>query len=152
MTWLDAVLGVVWLGATLSGFWKGAVRLVFSLGGLVGGLWLASVIGPDLVGRLEPAVGVEPVALALAYLIPIVVCLLLAFVAGWGLERTCEALRLGWLNRLGGAALAGLAAAVLLGVLVTAAAGVSPEFAEVAAGSTVAGFLLRLLSSFSTSA
>jgi membrane protein required for colicin V production len=150
MTWLDVVLGLVWLGAALSGFWKGAVRLVFSLGGLIAGLWFASVIGADLSGRLEATVGIAAVAVALGYLIPVLLCLLLAFVAGWGLERTCEALRLGWLNRLGGAALAGVAAAVLLGVLVTVAAGVSPEFAAVAQRSTLAGFLLRLVTSLSS--
>ena len=150
MSWLDVVLAIIWFGATLSGFWKGAVRIVFSIGGIVGGLWLASLIGADLGDRLLPLVSVEVVASILGYLLPVVVCTLLALVSGWGLERTCEALRLGWLNRLAGAALAGLAAAVLLGVLVATSASLSPACAEAAASSAVASFLLRLLSSFST--
>ncbi len=70
MTILDWVLVVVWAGITLGGFFKGAVRLVFTFGGLILGLWLSVVVGPDLAGVLADSVNNEWLAVALAYSIP----------------------------------------------------------------------------------
>ena len=47
------------------------------------------------------------------------------------MEKTLEALKLGCLNRLLGAALAGAAAAVVLAVLLVTAVRLSPEVAEI---------------------
>ena len=131
MTALDLVLVVVWAGITLGGFFKGAIRIVFGLGGVALGIWLSVVVGPELALTLTGLVNSEWLTLALAYMLPLVVVVLLCLLAGWGLEKTLEALKLGCLNRLLGAALAGAAAAVVLAILLVTAVRLSPELAAI---------------------
>lgn len=144
MTLLDWVLVVLWGGVALSGFWKGAVRLVFGIGGLVIGLWLAVAIGQDLGIALAGHVTPLWVAAALGRVIPVLAALLLFGLAGWGIDRTLKAMRLGWLNRLLGAALAGSVGAVLLGVLLVLSLGISPEWAELCRESLLFPYLVEL--------
>lgn len=137
MTALDWVVAVVWLGIALSGFWKGAVRLVFAVGGVVAGLWLAGTVGGELGVALAGWIEIQWLASVLGYLLPVLICLGVAGLAGWGLGQTLEALRLGWLNRLAGFVLAGVAGAVLIAVLATAAASMSPTWKRLAAESVL---------------
>ena len=129
MTILDWVLVVVWAGITLGGLFKGAIRIVFGLGGVALGIWLSVVVGPDLAVSLTGLVNSEWLTLIMAYLLPLVAVSLLCLLAGWGMERTLEALKLGCLNRLLGAALAGAAAATVLALLLVTAVRLSPELA-----------------------
>lgn len=145
MTLLDWALLVVWLGVTLGGFWKGAVRLVFGGGGLIVGLWLAVVVGSDAAATLQPVVGIGWIAEVLGRLLPLVGCVLVGLVAGWGIERTLEALHLGWLNRLCGAGLAAAAGLLLLSLFLVTAIRMSPTFEEVAGRSLLAPHLTRML-------
>ena len=145
MTALDWVILVLWLGVALSGFWKGAIRIVFGVGGFIGGVWLALAIGPGLQARLHGLVPWDWLAVVLARALPLVACVLLAVLAGWGIERTLQAMRLGWLNRLAGAALAGLLAALLIGVLLATAAGLSPAWAGYCRRSVLAPRLIALV-------
>ena len=131
MTILDLVLVVVWAGITLAGFFKGAIRIVFGLGGVALGIWLSVVVGPDLAVSLTGRVNSEWLTLALAYLLPLGVVALLCLLAGWGMEKTLEALKLGCLNRMLGAALAGAAAAAVLALLLVTAVRLSPELAVI---------------------
>ena len=131
MTILDLVLVVVWAGITLAGFFKGAIRIVFGLGGVALGIWLSVVVGPDLAVSLTGRVNNEWLTLALAYLLPLGVVALLCLLAGWGMEKTLEALKLGCLNRMLGAALAGAAAAAVLALLLVTAVRLSPELAVI---------------------
>lgn len=142
MTVVDWVLLVVWVGLALGGFWKGAVRIIFTGGGLVVGLWLAVVAGDDAQAALEGVMGVPWLSAILGRLLLVVLCAGLALLAGWGIERTLTAMRLGWLNRLLGAVLAAVVAAVLLGMLVVVAIQVSPELAALCRESQVAQYLL----------
>ena len=129
MTILDIVLVIVWAGITLGGFFKGAIRIVFGLGGVALGIWLSVVVGPDLAVSLTGLVNSEWLTLILAYLLPLVVVALLCLLAGWGMEKTLEALKLGRVNRFLGAALAGAAAAAVLAMLLVTAVRLSPELA-----------------------
>jgi len=131
MTVLDWVLVVVWAGITLGGFFKGAVRIVFGLGGAVMGMWLAVVVGPDLSSVVGTRVAHEWLAVGLAYAIPFIVVSLLCLLAGWGMEKALEGLKLGCLNRLLGAVLAGVATAVVLALLLVSAVKLSPELAAI---------------------
>ena len=142
MTVVDWVLLVVWVGLALGGFWKGAVRIIFTGGGLVVGVWLAVVAGDDAQVALEGVMGVPWLSAILGRLLLVVLCAGLALLAGWGIERTLTAMRLGWLNRLLGAVLAAVVAAVLLGMLVVVAIQVSPELATLCRESQVAQYLL----------
>lgn len=145
MTALDWVLGVLWLGIALSGFWKGAARLVFGLGGLAVGVWVAALAGPDLATVLADVVRPEWLAAVLGRVLPVVVVALLSLAAGWGLERTLEALSLGWLNRLLGAGLAAVAGGALMTLLVVSTARLSPTFRALCERSTVPSLMLSLV-------
>ena len=126
MTLLDGVLVAFWLGVTLGGLWKGAIRIVAGIGGAAVGVWLAVVAHTEVTAVLAGWTSVAWLAAALGWLAPPVLCLALAVAAGWGMERTLEALHLGWLNRLAGAALAGVVGAGLLGLLLATATAASP--------------------------
>lgn len=142
MTLLDGVLVVVWAGVTLAGFWRGAVQLVLGIGGAVAGVWLAVVAGEELAAELAPVVGSGWPAAVAGRLLPVVLCTLVAWAAGWGFGATLKALRLGWLNRLLGAGLAGVAGALLLAVLLVGAARFSPTVAEACRSSTLTPWLM----------
>ncbi len=131
MTVLDWVLVVVWAGITLAGFFKGAIRIVFGVGGFALGIWLAAVVGPDLAPVVSEVVPQAFVAVAIAYLLPWLAVTVLCAVAGWGMERTTEALKLGCLNRLAGAVIAGAAAAAVLALLLLTAVRLAPPLATV---------------------
>jgi len=145
MTALDWVLVVVWVGVALCGFWKGAVRLVLGIGGGVAGIGLAVVAGFEIADRIEPAIGVHWLAVAVGWLAPILICVGVCLAAGWGLEKTFKALHLSWLNRLLGAVFAATAAAILLAVLMVTAAGLSPTWADLCARSRLMPYLMTLL-------
>ena len=130
---------------TLGGFWKGAVRIVFGGGGLIVGLWLAIVAGGDAAAALESLIGIEWLAEALGRLLIVVACVLFGILAGWGIERTLKALHLGWLDRLCGAALAGVTGMLLLSVFLVTAMRLSPTFEELADSSLLAPRLMEFL-------
>ena len=132
----------MWLGLTLGGFWKGAVRIIFGGGGFAAGLWLAVIAGSDAQAALEGVIGIPWLAAILGRVLLVLLCTGLALLAGWGIEHTLKALHLGWVNRLFGAALAGLIAAFLLGLLVIVAIQFSPELARLCRESQVAQYLL----------
>jgi uncharacterized membrane protein required for colicin V production len=144
MTVVDWVLVVVWLGLALGGFWKGAVRLIFGGGGLAAGVWLAVVSGADAQAALEGVIGIGWIAAILGRVLLVVLCTGLAVIAGWGIEQTLKAMHLGWVNRVLGAALAGLVAAFLLGLVVIVAIQFSPDLARLCRESQVAQYLLWL--------
>lgn len=138
MTVLDWAFLVLWLGIALSGFWKGAVRIVFGLGGLVAGIWLGVVAGADAQAVVAGVVGIDWLAAVLARLLLVLACVTLCLIAGWGIEKTLEALHMGWLNRVAGALLAGIVGIILLAVIVGTAARVSPHWDEWSADSILA--------------
>ena len=144
MTVLDWALLIVWLGFALSGFWKGAVRIVFGAAGLIVGIWIAIAMGADLSAALSAFVTIDWLAPALGRVLPVLVSFALFGVAGWGIDRTLQALHLSWLNRLAGALLAGAVAAVLLGVLLVTTAGLSPTWADICRESLFAPVLVEL--------
>jgi len=143
---LDWILLIIWAGMSLSGFWKGASRLVFGIGGLIAGIWLAVGIGPGLTDTLS----LQPhwVSTLVGFLSPVILTVLVFSLAGWGIERTLKALHLGWANRLMGAALAGAACALLLGVLLVLSLGLSPQWKELCRQSLLFPYLARLADFF----
>jgi hypothetical protein len=86
--------------------------------------------------------GIPWLSAVLGRLLLILLCGGLALLAGWGIEHTLTAMRLGWLNRILGAALAGTVAAILLGFVVVVAIQFSPELSALCRESQVAQYLL----------
>jgi uncharacterized membrane protein required for colicin V production len=145
MTLLDWAILIVAAGLTLSGFWKGAVKIVFGIGGFVAGVWLALVAGSGLEQAFTALMPPGWIAIVLARLLPLVVCVSLCWLAGWGLEKTLKALRLGWLNHVAGAALAGFVGLLVLAVVVVVGSRYSPAFARLSQRSLLPGQLVGML-------
>jgi membrane protein required for colicin V production len=116
VNWVDVViLGAVAV-AVLAGGMRGAVRTVFSAAGIVAGFLIAS--------RESGAVGVlfqklvRPELAAVLGFVAVFFGIALAFtLAGVLFRKVLSGLMLGWLDRIAGAALGLLQAAVALGVL-----------------------------------
>jgi len=140
MTPLDWVLVVVWLGIALTGFWKGAIQIVFTVGGIAAGVWLALSLGDGLADRLAVQIGPGWIAEVLGRVLPLVASAGLAALAGWGLVRTLEGLRLGWVNRLLGFLLAAVAGGILLVILVSGTANLSPSWSDLVSRSRLLPF------------
>jgi uncharacterized membrane protein required for colicin V production len=144
MTVLDWALLAVWLGIALSGFWKGAVRIVFGIGGLIAGLWLALSLGGDAAALFAGWFGDGWLAGVLGRVVPAGACIALCLVAAWGIDRTLEELHLGWLNRLAGALLAAGVGLILLAVMIGSAVRVSPALRDASDRSVLASRLVRI--------
>jgi uncharacterized membrane protein required for colicin V production len=145
MSLLDWGILVVILGVGLSGFFKGAVRIVFGLGGILTGIWLAAVAGSDVAGLLAPWLGGGWLAAVAARAMLLLACAGLCLVAGWGIEQSLKALHLGWLDRLVGAGLAAALAVILVGALILTGARFSPAFAGLCERSLLPPQLLAML-------
>ncbi len=103
MSWLDIVILVILALATLGGFFVGLIRTVIPLAGLILGIILA--------GRLYTPVSAwfsfvhsDSGAKAIAFILIFAVVLVIAALVAWGLSKAIEAVRLGWMNRVLGAA------------------------------------------------
>jgi len=116
LNWVDLViLGAVTV-AVVAGIFRGAVRTVFSAAGIVAGFLVAS--------RESGAVGVllqtfvRPELAAVLGFVAVFFGIAVAFtLAGVLFRKVLSGLMLGWLDRLAGAALGLLQAAIALGVL-----------------------------------
>lgn len=142
MTALDWIVLLLWVGITLGGFWKGAVRIVFGVGGLLLGLWLALMLGADATDWWLGWIDARWLAAALGYGGLVAAAAGVCLLAAWGVDRTLLALRLGWLNRLAGAAVAGVAAALVLAIAVAAAVRAVPGCRELSQRSLLVPRLL----------
>jgi len=145
MTLLDWALLLLVLGTSLSGFWAGAVRIVFGFGGAAAGIWLAVVAGADLATALGDWLEPPGLAAVAARALLLVLGVGLCMAAGWGIERTLQAVKLGWVNRVLGALLAGAASVVVLGALLVTGARLSPPFAALCDRSLLPPPLLDLV-------
>ncbi len=104
MNWLDIVILIIILASAVSGFVSGLIKSVFSLVGLIVGIVLAgryyvafsSNLG-FIPGDSGPRIG--------AFIIIFLAVMLVATLLGIILTKIISAIMLGWLNRIGGAAL-----------------------------------------------
>jgi membrane protein required for colicin V production len=103
--------------AVLVGLWNGLVRILVGLGALVLAFVLAARYHPMLAERL-PSFGARVEARSVAaYVLIFVGILLVSSLVGWLLRRLIQAATLGFVDRLGGAAL-GLVFALLFAAFV----------------------------------
>jgi membrane protein required for colicin V production len=121
MNGFDWLLLAVLAYSTIMAFARGLLRELFSLGGLVAGLLLASWYYPWLAQKLHHVISTKEVANATAFLLIAVGVMLLATILGRLLHNTASAVGLGFFDRLGGAGF-GLLRGCLLGVAILMAA------------------------------
>ena len=118
MNWLDIVIILTLIAGFVSGLTQGLIRSVFTLAGVILGVFLA--------GRYYGSVGAwfgfihsQDVKNAVGFAIVfILIVLIFAFIAQL-LRHAVAAITLGWLDRLGGAVLGVLISGIIWGALLT---------------------------------
>lgn len=111
------MIGLVVIGCAICGLVWGALRMATLVAAVAGGITAARFVTPPALSLIAPAHLDSPNARAVAALGVALVTAVLVLVAGRGLRRGLELLRLSWLDRLGGAALAGTVAVAVLAML-----------------------------------
>lgn len=102
MSWLDIVILVVAVTATLLGLKVGLIKAVLSLAGLIVGVTLAGRYYLPLSERLA-FIPQANVAQGLAFVIILMAVMLVASLLAMLLWRLASLVMLGWVDRLGGA-------------------------------------------------
>ena len=116
MHWLDIVILVAIAIATFLGLRMGLIKAVLVLVGIIVGVILAGHYSGPLGQRLTFIPG-EGVAKVVAFAIILIGVMIIAAVLAWVLTRAVSAIKLGWVNRLGGAILGLLLGALFCGAL-----------------------------------
>ncbi|SNS82166.1 membrane protein required for colicin V production [Granulicella rosea] len=103
LTAFDWLLIGVLAWSMIAAFMRGLIRVLFSLGGWVAGILLASwnyrLLAPRLLGWAHPLATAQ----AVAFVLILVGVIILASLLGRLLRKTVSAVGLGFLDRLGGA-------------------------------------------------
>ena len=101
--------------AVAMGLWKGLARQVFALAGLIAGYFLAL----NFFSRLAPVFSMFDPAMAkiAAFMAIFVGILLLSSLLGFLLAKLVSVAGLGWLNRIGGAALGMVKGGLIVGIV-----------------------------------
>lgn len=142
MSWLDIVIVVGLVFATLSGLKTGLIKAVLTLVGLIAGVMLGGRFYLSLSEQLTFITSTATARIA-AFAIIMVGVLILAAIVARLLKVTAEAMMMGWLNRLGGAALGLVLGAVFWGAALAAwVKFIGP--AEIILDSGIANFLLSV--------
>jgi len=118
MNWLDIVILVVVAIVTFIGAKAGIIRSVLSLVGLIGGVILTGRYYALLAERLT-FIQQENIAQVVAFAIILIGIMLIATLLGMLLTQLISAVRLGWVNHLGGAIFGLALGAMLCAVLLT---------------------------------
>jgi membrane protein required for colicin V production len=118
MNWLDIVILAVVVVATLVGLKLGIIKAVLSLAGTAVGVILAGRYYADLAGLLT-FISQPSLAKVAAFAIILVGVMLVAAVLAAMIKWVASAVMLGWLDRLGGAALGLVLGAIFSGAILT---------------------------------
>lgn len=140
MTLWDILLLVLTLALVVEGLWKGAVRLAFSLAGLVAGYLYAGYVADRAAGYLTFLAEHmrRPAALVAGFFLVFTLFVLMGAIV----HKVVKKSGLGCVNRTLGAALGLVVSLYAAGGLVRLAARISPEVA----GKVTAGPVVRLMS------
>lgn len=117
MTALDWLFAAVLAYSTIKAFLHGIILELFSLGGLIAAILLASWNYIRFAAFIQPVVSAPAVAKAVAFLLILAGVMFLTALSGKLLTRTAHAIGLGFFDRLLGAVF-GFARGCLLGVLI----------------------------------
>ena len=119
MNWLDIVIIMIALLFGMMGLWKGAIKAVFGIAGLVGGIALAGRYYQPLASILSPSRAIW--SRITAYIIILVITLIVASIVGWFVARLVHVTMLGWIDRLVGfilgAGIGGMLCAAVLAIV-----------------------------------
>ncbi len=114
MNWLDVVLVIAIAVSVFIGVKKGVIEIALTLGGLVLGIFLAGRYYVPFSQQI-PFISSEGVAKVAAFAIIFIGVMAVASVIARLLSKAASAIMMGWANRLGGAVLGGIMAALFAG-------------------------------------
>jgi membrane protein required for colicin V production len=141
MNWLDIVIIVIAAFFGLFGLWQGAIRALFGVAGLVGGIVLAGRYYQALSAILSPSGAIwSEVA---AYALIVIATLVAAGVIGWLVSHLVHITMLGWLDRLIGFVLGAAVGCLLCAAILAIISRYSPGTQSIVSQSVVARFLME---------
>lgn len=141
MNWLDIVIIVVTLSLGMLGLSRGAIKAVFGIVGLIGGIALAGHYYRPLASILSPS-GAIWSGIA-AYAIILVATLIAASVVGWFIARLVHIVMLGWVDRLIGFILGAGIGSMLCAAILAIVSKYLPSVEEVISHSVIAKLLME---------
>jgi len=100
MSWLDIVIIVVAILFGVLGLWQGAIKAIFAIAGVIGGIALAGHYYQQFAALLSP--GGASWAKITAYAIILIATLVVAGVIGWLVAKLAHITMLGWVDKLVG--------------------------------------------------
>ena len=119
MNWLDIIIIIALAIAVLVSLWIGIIKTILSLAGVVVGVILAGRLYTPLSEQLS-FIPQPTVARIVAFAIILIGVMVIAAVLAKLLKWATSVMMLGWINRLGGAALGLLLGAITFGALLAA--------------------------------
>jgi membrane protein required for colicin V production len=144
MNWLDIVLVVFLAITTVTGLINGLIRSVIPFVGIIVGVVLAGHFYGSFGDWLGHWIENPDQARIAAFIIIFMLVIIIAFVIASLLSRLLSALHLGWIDRLGGAALGFLIGGLISGALLSVVAKYNVSDAETTIqNSTLASFFLN---------
>jgi len=111
MNWVDIVIIIYLAISIISGFMQGLIRTVLSIAGLIVGILLASHFYKQF-GDILTFISNRNAANIVAFIIILLVVMGIAALIAMVLKTIIKAIMLGWLDKIGGAALG-----LILGVI-----------------------------------
>jgi membrane protein required for colicin V production len=119
MNWLDIVLTVFLAVTTVSGLINGLVRSIIPLLGIIIGIVLAGRFYGSMGDWLSHWIKNPDHAQIAAFIIILILVILVALIPASALSKLLSSLQLGWIDRLGGAALGFIIGGFICGALLT---------------------------------
>jgi membrane protein required for colicin V production len=104
MNWLDIVILIYLAVSVISGLVQGLIRTVLSIVGVIVGIFLASHFYIQL-GNALTFISNKDTANIVAFIIILLAVMIVAAIIAWLLKSIIKAIKLGWVDKLGGAVL-----------------------------------------------
>ena len=140
MNWVDIVI-IIYLGLSIiTGFMEGLIRTVLSIVGLIIGILLASHFYKQL-GNILTFISNKNWANITAFIIILVGVMIIAAIIGLILRSIIKAIMLGWVDKVGGAAIGLILGALSISAILAIIMKYHPM--DVITNSAFAGFFLN---------
>ena len=141
MNWLDIVIIIVTLLLGMLGLWRGAIKAVFGIVGLIGGIALAGRYYLPLASILSSGEAIW--SRIAAYAIILVATLIVAGVIGWFVAHLVHIVMLGWVDRLIGFILGAAIGSMLCAAVLAIVSKYLPGTGEAISHSVMAKLLME---------
>ncbi|MCK4353573.1 CvpA family protein [candidate division WOR-3 bacterium] len=113
--WLDIIAIIIIIGCVIHSFIKGAIREVFSLGGLIVGIYVGSKFY-KLFAEILPISNVK-IANVVSFIVLFIITALIINFIGFILRKTLHILRIGFIDKLIGGVLGFIGGTLIVGLI-----------------------------------